>query len=75
MMGATQADQAIDRQTAAELCRQIRQENRNQWYRWTAWWCWGCHKFTGGDEDRMCFANHPQNRGCAQVNARYDAGR
>lgn len=74
-MGATQLDPAIDRETAVELCRQIREENRNKWYRWTAWWCWGCAKFTGGDEDRMCFANDPQNRGCAQVNARYDAGR
>lgn len=69
-----EAERAIDRETARQLCREIRQENRNKWYRWTAWWCWGCVRFSGG-EDQMCFANHPENRGCAQVNARYEAGR
>jgi hypothetical protein len=62
---------AIPQAIAEQLCREIRGENRSKWYRWTAWWCWGCERFSKGPE-KMCYANHPEFRGCAQVNARYD---
>ncbi|MBN1657149.1 MAG: hypothetical protein JXA93_02045 [Anaerolineae bacterium] len=63
--------QAIPQAIAEQLCREIREENRGKWWRWTAWWCWGCERFSKGPEN-LCFANHPELRGCAQVNARYD---
>jgi hypothetical protein len=62
----------IPEDVARQLCQEIRDDNRGKWYRWTAWWCWGCERFSGGDPARMCYDNHPQRRGCAQVNARYD---
>lgn len=63
---------AIPEDTARRLCDQIRQANRGRWYSFYCWWCWGCVTFTGGEPAKMCFANKPGNRGCSQVNARYD---
>jgi hypothetical protein len=68
----TETAHAIPYDVASRLCEEIRAEQRGKWYRWTAWWCWGCERFTQGDPAKMCFANDPQNRGCAQVNARYE---
>lgn len=66
---------AIPQDVAQQLCQEIREDNRGKWYRWTAWWCWGCETFCQNDPDKMCFSNHPDYRGCAQVNARYDQQR
>ena len=63
---------AIPQEIVLRLCEEIRQENRGKWYRWTAWWCWGCAKASKGDPVKMCFSSNPANRGCLQVNARYD---
>ena len=62
---------AIPKDVALRLCEEIREEKRGQWYRWTAWWCWGCETFCQGDPEKMCACSQPDNRGCAQVNARY----
>jgi len=66
------SEKLIPGDAALRLCKEIRDENRGKWYRWTAWWCWGCETFCQGDPEKMCVANHPGNRGCAQVNTRYD---
>jgi hypothetical protein len=56
---------------AQNLCLEISAASRHRrWYSAYAWWCWGCAKFNG-DVSKRCFANQPDNRGCAQVNARY----
>ena len=66
--------QAIPQAVAEQLCREIRVDNRGKWWRWTAWWCWGCERFSQSPST-MCYANHPELRGCTQVNARYDGGK
>ena len=63
---------AIPREVTLKLCEEIREANRGKWYSFYWMWCWGCYKFTKGDANKMCFSNHPDNRGCAQVNKRYD---
>jgi hypothetical protein len=66
-----QAGEAIAADVALELCEQIREENRPKWYSSNHWWCWGCTKFSKSAEQR-CFANAEGNRGCAQVDKRFD---
>ncbi len=56
---------------ALALCQQIAGENRGKWYTFNGMWCWGCLRFSGAATNR-CYANAPAQRGCAQVNARYD---
>lgn len=63
---------AIPHDVALQLCAAIRTENRHKWYTASGMMCRGCVKFSGGDPAKMCFASHPDNRGCYQVNARYD---
>lgn len=70
-MAAMMKNEAISLETAMALCRQIREEQRGKWWLWTAWWCWGCEKASGGDLTKMCWHNHPDLRGCAQVNGRH----
>ncbi len=63
----------IPKDQALAICEEIRAENRRKWYTYQAWWCWGCTTFTKGDSDKRCFANNnPDNRGCLQVNQRFD---
>jgi len=62
---------AISQDVALKLCTEISAANRGKWYTFNGLWCWGCVKFSG-EIAKRCFANQPDNRGCAQVNARYD---
>ncbi len=63
---------AIPQDIALKLCKEISTANRGRrWYTFNGLWCWGCVRFSG-DPARRCFANRPDYRGCAQVNARYD---
>jgi len=64
--------EAIPREVAFKLCEQIREENRGKWYSFYRMWCWGCYRFSRGDPAKLCFSNHPDYRGCTQVNKRYD---
>jgi hypothetical protein len=63
---------AIPDDVARQLCDEIRNDNRGKWWRWTAWWCWGCDKASKGDPAKRCWYGPPRNRGCAQVNQRYE---
>ncbi len=74
-MSAKVTTKAIPQEMALVLCQEIQEEQQGKWWHWTAWWCWGCEKASGGDPDKMCWHNHPEYRGCAQVNARYAARR
>ena len=64
---------AIPRETALGLCREIRQQNRARWYTLNALRCLRCTLFSGDDLDKRCFASKPDYRGCGQVNIRFDA--
>ncbi len=61
----------IPPEVALTLCQQIASENRGKWYTFNGMWCWGCVRFSGPVTNR-CYANASGQRGCAQVNARYD---
>lgn len=63
---------AIPRAVAMQLCSEIRAEHRGKWYTLRALRCWGCMAFCNGDFGRTCAGSHPDNRGCALVNQRYD---
>ena len=62
----------IPEEVAKKLCQEIRSNNRHRWYSWYWIWCWGCLTFSRGNPARMCFSNRPGNRGCSQVNRRYE---
>lgn len=66
------APAAIPGEAALRICAVIQAENRNRWYTANGIMCRACVKFSKGDRAKMCFANRPDNRGCYQVNARYD---
>jgi hypothetical protein len=61
---------AIPFELARQLCAEISAANQGKWYTFNGLWCRSCAHF-GGDASRHCFARRPDNRGCAQVNARY----
>jgi hypothetical protein len=63
---------AIPAETGLRLCEEIRRDNAGKWYSFNGLWCWGCAKAAGGDPAKYCFANGVGNRGCAQVNRRFE---
>lgn len=63
---------AIPLEIALQLCAEIQQANRGKWYTSGGMMCRGCVRFSHGDPAKMCFSNRPDNRGCYQVNARYE---
>ena len=62
---------AIPRETALQLCAEIRGENRGKWYRFAHLQCWGCMTFAKGNPDRMCLSNQEGYRGCNLINKRH----
>ncbi len=63
--------EAIPSDTAIRLCNEIYEKNRRRLYTYSGLWCWGCGRFSRNISQR-CFANAPGNRGCSQVNTKYD---
>lgn len=63
---------AIAWDDALQICAAIRQENKHKWFTPNGMMCRGCVKFSKGEPAKMCFASSPDNRGCYQVNAKYD---
>ncbi len=61
----------IDR--AKVLCDEIYQQNQKHKLSWKTWMCWGCRKFSKTLEER-CWHNAKggTNRGCVQINERFD---
>lgn len=59
---------------ARQLCEEISIANRGKWYTFNGLWCTFCIRFSATPE-RRCFANAnaPGNRGCSQVNDRFEA--
>jgi hypothetical protein len=58
---------------ALSLCNEIQAENRGKWYTYGGLWCMGCVAFTKGDDEKRCWSANAENRGCSQVNRRFDA--
>jgi hypothetical protein len=68
------ATKSISKDEALRLCETIRRENEAK--RISLWkiQCVFCQRFAGGDPGKLCYAANERNRGCPQVNKRYDAG-
>jgi hypothetical protein len=62
----------IPKDTALQLCIEIRQKYRGKWWTLTGLQCMGCTAASKGDLTKMCVSSASGNRGCNLVNARYD---
>jgi hypothetical protein len=62
----------IPNELALKLCEEIRKENRGRWYSFYGIWCTMCNKVSKGDVAKLCFCGRTDNRGCSQVNNRWD---
>ncbi len=63
---------AIPNDVALRMCEEIRKQNRGRWYSFYGVWCYMCNKVSKNDTTKLCFHGSPDNRGCSQVNNRYD---
>ena len=75
MKGESKEDIMVDtipKDAALQLCDEIRKENHGKWYSFSGLWCYMCNKVSKGDMTKLCFHGRPDNRGCSQVNRRYD---
>ncbi len=66
-----EADVAIADGVALRICRELRGEHRGKLLSWRAWQCKVCARLRA--PERRSFANKPGNRGCRQVNERFEA--
>ena len=62
----------IPKDTALQLCAEIREKSGGKWWTLAGMQCAGCLRFSKGDPAKMCVMNRPDNRGCKLVNARFD---
>ena len=63
---------SIDRNMAIELCEKVRAENKKKKISiWKAM-CYFCIKAAKGDPTKRCLCANEENRGCTQVNKRFD---
>ena len=76
-MSSTQT--SIQKEIALELCEVIRnQHQHSKWpFNFSKMQCWGCWKFgkkfdEEGNITNICGLNHPENRGCRQINNLYE---
>ena len=75
VIGESMEDAMIDTiptDVALKLCEGIRKQNQGRWYSFYGIWCMMCNKISKGDIMKLCFHGRPDNRGCSQVNNRYD---
>lgn len=62
----------IPREIALKLCEEIRKENERKRFGIGKTQCWGCYKFAKEDSSKLCIFTNEMNRGCSQVNKRYE---
>ena len=61
----------ISKETALQLCAEIREENRGKWYRFARLQCWGCTTYAKRNPDKMCLRSPEGYSGCNLINKRY----
>ena len=68
-------DDIIPKDQAMALCKEIREENKKKFIlSFRRLMCWGCSNFTKNEDERCWNGNKDgRNRGCFQVNNRFDA--
>lgn len=57
---------------ALQLCQEIREENARKRFGAGKMQCKFCYKFGRDNPEKLCIFANEQNRGCSQVNKRYD---
>jgi len=62
----------IPKDIALQLCEEIQKENARKKFGSGKMMCWGGIKATKDNVEGRCVFANEQNRGCYQVNARYD---
>jgi hypothetical protein len=70
-MAQAQAAAPIPDDVALALCEETRAAYRGRWYTVQGLWCLGCARFSREPMQR-CFSSASGNRGCPQVNRRFD---
>lgn len=63
---------AISREDALRLCSEVRHENAKKLFGAGKMQCSVCYKLGKDNPDHLCIFANEQNRGCTQVNERYD---
>jgi hypothetical protein len=61
----------IPRETALQLCTDIRTQYQGKWYTLAGMQCLGCLAASKGDLAKMCVSSRSDYRGCNLVTARY----
>jgi hypothetical protein len=61
----------IPRETALQLCTDIRTQYQGKWYTLAGMQCLGCLAASKGDLAKMCVSSRSDYRGCNLVSARY----
>ena len=62
----------IPREIALKLCAEIREENKRKWFGFGKTQCSICYKLGKEDSSKLCIFGNELNRGCSQVNKRYE---
>ncbi|MEM2872937.1 MAG: hypothetical protein QXD82_02075 [Nitrososphaerales archaeon] len=62
----------IPREIALELCNEIRRENSRKKFGIGKTQCSFCYELARDNPSRLCIFTNELNRGCSQVNKRYD---
>jgi len=65
----------IPKEEALRLCDEIREENMKKRFSAGKHQCSFCYKRAGGNPEKLMIFANPLNRGCSQVNKRYDMKR
>jgi len=64
-------DEAIPRELALTLCKEIREENKRKRFGFGKMQCSGCYWAARDDLSKLCIFGNEKNRGCQLVNKRY----
>ena len=64
----------IPEETALQICKEIREQNKQKKFSFAKGQCWGCMKYSQKKEDikQRCIFGDESNRGCHLVNRIFD---
>lgn len=72
-MTSSVADQPIQRDVALRLCNDLLARSRRRWLDPRTWQCRACAWASRRDPTQLAFAARPDNRGCRNVNERWES--
>jgi hypothetical protein len=75
----SKTNKGIPSETVYQFCEEVRMKHKKSWFPFGIgkMQCWGCWRYgkkvdTDGKISNICAFNHPENRGCWQINKLYD---